>query len=157
MSHHETPQKRERLQKLKLLHSPLTPPICTPPIYLPLWQRAPKRNLILLRWRGRIRWQGRDCPRRSNGEAGGVVVVSVIAETGPSWRRGTWRRRRWSYTRPCAWSRSLTGLRTWKLGVGGDRWSDLLSDNSEVVILLTQTLCLRCSEAQKWRSHLRTG
>jgi hypothetical protein len=30
MSHHETPQKRERLQKLQNLHSPLTPPYLSP-------------------------------------------------------------------------------------------------------------------------------
>jgi hypothetical protein len=69
MSHHETPQKRERLQKLQNLHSPLTPLISTPPIYLPLWQKAPKRRLSL-RQRGRIRRQR----RRASGEGGRALV-----------------------------------------------------------------------------------
>jgi hypothetical protein len=157
MSHHETPQQRERQQK-QLLHSPLTPPISTPAIYLPLWQRAPKRYLILLRWRGGIRRRGRDSLQRLNWETRDVVLIRVITQTWPSWRRGTSRRwRRWSRTRPCAWSRSMSGLWTWKLLVGGGRWRDLLSDNSKIVILLTRTLCLRCSEAQKRRRHPRTG
>jgi hypothetical protein len=49
MYHHEIPQKRERQQKLELLA--LSP---NPLIYLPLWQQALKRDLILLRWRGGI-------------------------------------------------------------------------------------------------------
>jgi hypothetical protein len=120
MSHHETPQKRERLQKLKLLHSPLTPPISTPPICLPLWQQPPKRNLILLRWRGRIRGkvetvlEGRtekpeaaaslvSSPRPDQageeepGGGGGGAVLIPVPEVG------------------------ACGLGAWKLWVGGDR------------------------------------
>jgi hypothetical protein len=159
MSHHETPQKRERQQKLKILHSPLTPPTSTPPIYLPLCQQAPKRKLGLRR-RGRIWRQGRDSPRGSNEEARGVVIVSVVAESGLSWRRGTLRWRRWSWwscSRLGTWSRSMSGLGTCNLWVGGDRCIDLLGDNMKVVILLTQTLNLWCSEARKrWRLP-RTG
>jgi hypothetical protein len=44
MSRHETPQKRERQQKLKNLHSPLTPPISTPPIYPPLATSTKKES-----------------------------------------------------------------------------------------------------------------
>jgi hypothetical protein len=85
MSHHETPQKRERLQKLQNLHSPLTLPISTPPIDFPLWQQAPKRRLSLRR-RGRIRRRSGDDLRRSHREAGSVVVVVLLAEKRPSRR-----------------------------------------------------------------------
>jgi hypothetical protein len=54
-------------------------------------------------------------------------------------------------------SRCLSGLGTRKLWVGGERGRYLLGDNLKVVILLTQTLCLRCSEAWKRRGHPRTG
>jgi hypothetical protein len=73
--------------------------------------------------RGRIRQRGRDGPRRLNREAGGGVVV-VLAEKRPSRRGGTRSRRRWNWSscsHPSASSRSLSGLATWNLGVGGER------------------------------------
>jgi hypothetical protein len=140
--------------------TPISPnsPISTPSIYLPLWQRAPKRHLILLRWRGGIWQRGRDSLRRLNGETRGFVLVGVFTQAWSCRRTRTSRRwRRWSRTRPGAWSRSLSVLGTLKIWIGGDRGRDLLSDSSKVVILLTQTLSLRCSKARKRRGHPRTG
>jgi hypothetical protein len=150
MSHHETPQNERGYKTRNPTLSPNSPYLYSP--YLsPLWQQAPKRSLRL-RWRGRVWRQGRDSPLRSNGEAGGVVIVGVLAEMWPSRRGGTRSQRRWSWwscSRPSTWSQSLSGLGTWNLWVGGDRWRDLLGDKMKVVILLTQTLSPWCSEAGK--------
>jgi hypothetical protein len=150
--------KAREATKTQLLALSPNSPISTPPIYLPLWQWAPKRDLILVRWRRGIRRWGRDSLRRLNGEIRGVVLVGVVIQARPCRRSRTSRTwRRWSRTRLGAWSRNLSGLRTLKIWVRGDRGRDLLSDNSKVVILLTQTLSLRCSKARKKRGHPRTG
>jgi hypothetical protein len=149
MSHRETPQKRERQQKLELLA--LSPsPLSLLPLSISPFGNKHQKGLILLGWS--IWWRGRDSLRSLDHEGRSVLVR---LDPGPI-RRGRSRIclwwRRWRRTHLGAWSRSPSDLGTLNRWIGGDRCGDLLGGDVEVLITLIQTLSPRSAQDPKrWR------